>query len=183
MAARRNRLAAWMFVLVLSGAAGLCPAAAKSDWDRTANIKGAAKRLAALHRAEGSQGVVKFLDACYKTHTLAAEFTEGLEACMVQDYMHSRVLAEIYAKVPQEARVQMKAPSPEFIAKTMNARFGAIVAQYKMPPTDIDALEKAAEKDGLPIFIKTAFPPRKKEDEGADKDKKDDSAPAKKGKD
>ena len=78
--------------------------AAKGDWDHTANIKDAAGRLAALHKREGSPGVLKFLDACYRTHLLASDFTKGLEACMAQDYMHTRVLATIYAKLPVDQR-------------------------------------------------------------------------------
>ncbi len=141
----------------------LVPASAlsKPAWDQEANIKDAAKRLALLHRGEGSQGVVKFLDACYKTHTIASEFSAGLEACMTQDYIHSRVLAEIYAKLPEEARAKLHAPSAEFIARTMNARFAAIRAQYKMSDADADTLKKSIDKVGLPIFIKSAFPPKK----------------------
>ena len=149
---------------IASGCAFAMPVAAKSAWDQAGNIKEAAKRLAVLHRTEGSQGVVKFLDACYKTHTIAAEYTAGLEACMAQDYIHSRVLAEIYAKLPEEARAKLHAPSAAFIANTMNARFAAIVTQYKISQPDADTLRKSFDKHGLPIFIKSAFPPKKKGD-------------------
>jgi len=144
------------------------PAIAKPAWDQAANIKSAAERLVVLHRSQGSVGVLKFLDACYKTHTLASDFNAGLESCMAQDYMHTRVLAEIYAKLPEEARAKLHAPSAELIAKTMNARFAAVFAQYKITDAEGLALKQAVDKFGLPVFIKGAFPKANK-DEGAAK--------------
>ncbi len=54
-------------------------ATAKEDWNHVANIKDAATRLAILHKREGSPGVLKFLDACYRTQLLASKFSQGLE--------------------------------------------------------------------------------------------------------
>ena len=85
--------------------------AAPGKWDHTANIKDAATRLAKLHRREGSSGVLTFLDACYRTHLLASSYTAGLEACMAQDYMHTQILAQIYARLPAEDRAKSGAPS------------------------------------------------------------------------
>lgn len=132
--------------------------AAKPAWDQAANIKEAANHLAKLHRAQGSQGVLKFLDACYRTHTLASEFNRGLEACMAQDYMHSQVLAVIYAKVPREEREKAGAPSPEVISKTMGGRFASIFAQYSVSAEAAALLKERIEKHGFPIFIKAVFP-------------------------
>ncbi len=87
--------------------------AAPGKWDHAANIKDAAERLAKLHKREGSTGVLKFLDACYRTHLLASEYTKGLEACMAQDYMHTKVLATIYAKLPPEQLEALARPSPK----------------------------------------------------------------------
>ena len=36
---------------------------------------------------------------------------------MAQDYMHSQVLAQIYARIPQADRVRMGTPAPEDIAR------------------------------------------------------------------
>ncbi len=132
--------------------------AAKPAWDQTANIKEAAGQLAKLHRAEGSQGVIKFLDACYRTHTLASDFNRGLEACMAQDYMHSQILAVIYSKVPPDDRAKSNFPSPEFIAKTMGARFASVFRQYKLTPSETDAFKKAVDTHGFPLFLKAVFP-------------------------
>jgi hypothetical protein len=132
--------------------------AATPNWNQNANIKEAAGHLSKLHRAQGSQGVIKFLDACYRTHTLASEFNRGLEACMAQDYMHSQVLAVVYAKVPPEERVKSNYPSPDFIAKTMSARFSSVFAQYNVTTEQTDAFKKAVDTHGFPIFLKAVFP-------------------------
>ena len=155
---RRARI--WHFLVLGALVSGMqSPAvAAKPAWDMTANIKEAAGHLSKLHRAQGSQGVIKFLDACYRTHTLASEFNRGLEACMAQDYMHSQVLAVVYAKVPPEERAKSNFPSPVFIAKTMGARFSSVFAQYNFTAEQTDAFKEAVDKHGFPIFLKAVFP-------------------------
>ena len=133
-------------------------ASGKETWDHVANIKDAAKRLGELHQREGSAGVLKFLDACYRTHMLASEFTQGLESCMAQDYMHSQVLAKIYAAIPEADRQRMGTPSPEQIATGMGQRFVAAFSQYKMGVKEAEAFKKLVDKNGLPVFVKAVFP-------------------------
>jgi hypothetical protein len=142
-------------------AIGGSPASAKETWDHVANIKDAAKRLGELHHREGSAGVLKFLDACYRTHMLASEFTQGLESCMAQDYMHTQVLAKIYAAVPEADRQRMGTPSPEQIANSMGQRFVAAFSQYKIGVKEAEAFKKLVDKNGLPVFVKAVFPQHK----------------------
>lgn len=128
------------------------------DWDRAANVKDAAARLGAMHRKGGSVTVLKFLDACYRTHTIATEFTAGLEGCMAQDYMHSQILAMIYARVPDEQRKRIGAPSPQLIADSMAARFQATFAQYKFTAEEAGQLKTLVDDKGMPVFTKIIFP-------------------------
>jgi hypothetical protein len=132
--------------------------AAPGKWDHAANIKDAATRLANLHRREGSPGVLKFLDACYRTHLLASEFTRGLEACMAQDYMHTQVLATIYARLPAEQRAKSGVPSPQLIADGMGKRFVTAFSQYKVPVPEAEAFKKLVDTQGFPVFLKAVFP-------------------------
>ena len=132
--------------------------AANSDWDHAANIKDAAQRLAVLHKREGSKGVLKFLDACYRTHMLASEFSKGLEACMAQDYMHTQVLATIYSKLPEDQRKRLGAPSPASMAQGMGQRFTAAFSQYKVAGADAEEFKKRVDKYGFPVFVKAVFP-------------------------
>ena len=143
---------------LLSIFTSLAAQAARGDWDHAANIKDAAGRLAVLHKREGSQGVLKFLDACYRTHLLASEFTKGLEACMAQDYMHTQVLATIYSKLPVEERTKLHVPSPEAMAQGMNQRFVTSFMQYKVTVSDGEDFKKLVDKYGFPVFVKAVFP-------------------------
>jgi hypothetical protein len=74
--------------------------------------------------------------------------------------MHSQVLAQIYARIPQEERVKMGTPAPEDIARGMGARFVAAFSQYKLSPKQAEALKKMVDKDGMPIFLNAVFPPK-----------------------
>jgi hypothetical protein len=143
--------------LLLVALASQAPAAT-GKWDHAANIKDAASRLAKLHRREGSPGVVKFLEACYRTHLLASAYSQGLEACMAQDYMHSQVLALIYSRLPPQDREKLKAPSPEFIAQGMGQRFGAVFSQYKVPVKEAEDFKRLVDKHGFPEFMRAVFP-------------------------
>jgi hypothetical protein len=156
-------IAFWLVVLTAMPEAS----AAKETWNHVANIKDAANRLAELHKREGSPGVLKFLDACYRTHMLASEFSQGLEACMAQDYMHSQVLAKVYGAIPEADRLRMGTPSPEQIANGMGQRFVAAFAQYKMSVKDAEDFKKLVDKNGLPLFVNAVFPKRKPNDSDA----------------
>ena len=164
-----------LVLLCVAGGLVMPAFADKPAWDHVANVKDAAERLAKLHRTEGSKGVLKFLDACYRTHLLASAYTAGLESCMAQDYMHSQVLAQLYARLPVEARAKAGAPSPELIAQGMGQRFLVAFSQYKVSSADADAFKKNVDTHGLPIFLKAVFPKASNgaaPDEGAEKNKK-----------
>lgn len=143
--------------------------AAPGNWDHRQNIKEAAERLVKLHRREGSTGVLKFLDACYKTHLLAEKFTKGLEACMAQDYVHTKVLASIYAKLPEAELKKRGAPTATVIAKDMNARFVTSFMQYKVTVADAEDFKRIVEEVGMPIFVEGVFPGSKERNAPADK--------------
>ncbi len=144
-------------------------AAAAPSWDRQANIVDAAQRLAKLHRVQGSQGVLKFLDACYRTHLLSSDFNQGVEGCLVQDYIHAQTLATIYSRLPPEARAERKLPAPDVISQAMQRRLIATFTQYKITPDDAVVFQKLIEKHGLPVFIKAVFPKAAPPNNGASK--------------
>lgn len=146
-----------MLLVAAIGAAAPASAASES-WDHKANITDAAKRLVVLHRREGSNGVLKFLEACYKTHLLSSAFTAGLESCMAQDLMHAQVLAVIYSRLPPERIKQMGAPTPEIIAKSMNARVTSSFMQYKVAVKEGEEFKRLVNQHGMPIFMAGIFP-------------------------
>ena len=165
--------------LVVFGASQPVPAHdAKPAWNQEKNVKDAAKRLGALQRREGSEAVLKFLEACYKTHMLSETYSQGLESCMAQDYMLSQMLAVIYSKVPPEQLAKMKAPAADVIAASMRGSFQAIFQQYKFSQEQADALKKAVDKHAMPVYVKIMFPKSSKRKEGGGKDVPDAGAPA-----
>jgi hypothetical protein len=139
---------------------GMCASAraAPGNWDHEANIKDAAERLVILHRRQGSTGVLKFLDACYRTHTIASDYTKGLEACMAQDYIHTKALMMVYGRLPADKMQKMGAPTAQSIAADLNARFVKFFMQYKVTVADADDFKKIVEKVGVPVFLKGVFP-------------------------
>lgn len=142
--------------------------AQKTTWDRVATIKSAAERLVVMHRKNGSTGVLKFLDACYKTQMLAGKYNEGVESCLAQDYMHSKVLSMIYARVPQGDKAPKNIPSAHQITRGLGQRYAAVFNQYGMGATEAKALQALVEKHGMDIFQSGVLPGTK----GKAKDKK-----------
>ena len=74
--------------------------------------------------------------------------------------MHSQVLAQIYARIPQADRVRMGTPAPEDIARGMGQRFVAAFSQYKISVKEAESFKKMVDKNGMPIFLKAVFPPK-----------------------
>ena len=147
-------------VLLLALACGMATPtlAAKPGWDRAKTVRVAAERLAELQKRQGAEAVAKFLDACYRTHTLASKFSEPLDTCMAQDLMFSEVLATVYGRLTPEARRERKLPSPEQISASLAARIGSVVTQYKLKDADTKALADAVAAHGMPIFLAAMFP-------------------------
>ena len=48
----------------------------------------------------------------------------------------------------------------------MGQRFVAAFSQYKMSVKDAEAFKKLVDKNGMPVFVKAVFPPRKSGDSG-----------------
>lgn len=131
---------------------------AKPAWDQVKNVKESAERLGVLHRKSGANGVLKFLDACYRTHTLSSKYTSAVEGCVAQDVMYSRVLSAVYSRVPLEVRVERALPTAEQIGAALQARVSVVVRQYALLPADMDMLQKLIDDHAMPIVLKVAFP-------------------------
>lgn len=154
---RRASTAALLALFAVIGAA-IPASAAGEGWNHKTNITDAAKRLVVLHKREGSTGVLKFLEACYKTHLLSSKFTAGLESCLAQDLMHAQVLAVVYSRLPPARIKEMGAPTPEVIAKSMNTRVTSSFMQYKVTVTEAEEFKRLVNDHGMPIFMAGIFP-------------------------
>lgn len=155
-------MAPWMRSIAATGMVLLAIPFASADaakpWNRTTNIKSAATHLAQLQASKGALGAYEFISACYQTHRLAAEFSAPLEACLVQDYIHSKITAAVYERLPPEERSKMGLPSPKELVEAMLRRFGNTMAGYKFKEADARKLIADIDKHGIPEFTKTRFP-------------------------
>jgi hypothetical protein len=147
-----------MLAALLALIAGGAPALAqKTSWDRVANIKRSAQQLAELQKARGALGTFEHIAACYKTQSLASNFGQWFENCLVLDYLHSKVTAAIYERVPAEERRKGDAPDPQALIDTMLKRVGGGFSQYKLTEQDARAFLALVDKHGMPTFATARF--------------------------
>ena len=144
----------------LVAAALLCGslAAEAKTWDRVANIKASAEHLAMLQQSKGALGAYEFIANCYKTHELNSSYGAALEGCLVQDYIHSKVTAAVYAQLPVTERDRLGLPNPEEMVSTMLKRVGNAMANYKITEVDARKFVAQVEAVGVPTFAKARFP-------------------------
>ena len=132
--------------------------AQSKSWDRIANIRTSAKALAELQVAKGALGTYEFIASCYKTHELGSQYGAALEGCLVLDYLHSKVTAAVYEKLPPGERDRLGLPAPDDLVGAMLKRVGGAMATYRI--TEVQARKFVAEIEthGLPVFAKARFP-------------------------
>lgn len=151
------------FVLALGTAAAgivfMCSAAvAKPDWDQVANIKEAAQHIAKLQKTQGAEKAYAFIDACYRTHGLASNYSRPFEACIAQDYMLTQGLALVYSRLPPEALKRMRTVTAADLAQAMGRRLVSAFKQYKIPIKEAEAFKTLVDKYGFPLFAELVFP-------------------------
>jgi hypothetical protein len=137
-----------------------------------ATIKGAAARLGFLHRARGAKAAYELIDNCYRTHSLAERYGEGFETCIAQDYLETKVLSQVYSRLPPDQLQKLGAPSPAMLADAMGRRITAAFLQYKMPFSYAEELKVLVDTHGLPIFLAIVFPDAIRPAPGAAPEKK-----------
>jgi hypothetical protein len=152
------RLSAVAVLLALGSSAAF--AAGNVAWNQAENVKGAANQIGDIQKREGAARAVKFIGACYATHGLSSAYSKAFEGCIAQDYMQSRALAMIYARVDEVALKKMGSPTSDEIAKSLNQRMGAAFAKYKISVSDGQQFVKLVEEQGVPVFLKIIFPKR-----------------------
>ncbi len=127
-------------------------------WDHIANIKSSAVHLAGLQQAKGALGTYEFIANCYKTHELNAKYGAALEGCIVEDYIHSKVTAAVYARLPVVERERMGLPNPDEMMRSMLKRVGIAMGNYKIAEADARKFVAQVEAVGVPTFAKARFP-------------------------
>lgn len=127
-------------------------------WDKVANIKDAATRIAKLQASKGAEAAYKFIDACYRTHSLGETYSPAFESCIAQDYLQTKMLVQIYSRTPPETLKKFGSPSPEALSQSGGRRIVAAFAQYKIPVTQANEFKELVDKHGVPVFVNIVFP-------------------------
>jgi hypothetical protein len=156
---RRSVMKPLAAAVALMAALTTVEAQAKSpSWDRIANIKSSAIALSDLQKAKGALGTYEFIASCYKTHELGSQYGAALEGCLVLDYLHSKVTAAVYAKLPPGERERLGLPDPDQLVGAMLKRVGGAMANYKITEAQARKFVAEIETHGLPVFAKARFP-------------------------
>jgi hypothetical protein len=158
----RNAVAATLVLAVAVLAAPALDARAaapKYDWDRVANVKEAARQIGEIQAAQGADKAFQFINACYKTHSLASAYSKYFEGCIAQDLMLMEALAAIYSRADAGALRRAGAPTVEQLQRSLNQRIGGAYATYNIPPAEVQSLKKIVDTHGMPVFLKVLFPP------------------------
>ncbi|MDX2308273.1 MAG: hypothetical protein NW216_08555 [Hyphomicrobium sp.] len=136
------------------------PAAASSavTWDQTANVRDAAERIAKIQRGGGAEAAFKHISACYRTHGLASNYSAPFEACIAQDYLHTRLLVKVYSRMQPDALKKMGAPTPDILAEAMGRRVTTAFKQYAISVAEAEKLKALVDAEGAPVFLKIVFP-------------------------
>lgn len=129
-----------------------------ATWDQVASIKGAAERLGRLHRARGAKAAYELIENCYRTHTLSSTYGEGFETCIVQDYLETRTLIQVYSRMPPDALQKAGVPTPHMLAENMGQRVSQAFGQYNKSQAYADNVRKLTDEHGLPVFLAIVFP-------------------------
>jgi len=155
----RRHVSRALSIGVLLAGVGL-PAAAefKASWDQVMNIRDAAERIGRLQRVKGASAAYTFIDACYRTHGLSEKYSAGFEGCIAQDYIQTKMLAQVYTRVEPGVLKKMGAPTAEALAQAMGRRISTAFAQYKVPVAYVEQFKKLVDEHGMPAFVKIVFP-------------------------
>ena len=76
----------------------------------------------------------------------------------MQDYIHSKVTAAVYAQLPAAERERMSLPDPQEMVSTMLRRVGKAMGSYKIAEADARKFVAQVEAVGIPTFAKARFP-------------------------
>ncbi len=102
----------------------------------------------------------RFIDACYRTHSLSSDYTKAFEACIAQDYLETQILALIYSRMSPEALKRTGAPTPQMLAETMSRRVSGAFAQYKISKEQIADVQAQRRRARLSAVLPVAIPRR-----------------------
>jgi hypothetical protein len=138
---------------------GACSVAAADNSVRIANINKASAEIAAIQKQKGADGAFAAIHSCYQRElTNAKSLTSGIEACMTQDIIVSRVSAQFYAKLNPEGRRRAGSPEPSTVLNEMAQRVIGVYRRFGISGEDGRAFNQLVEQNGMETYGRTMFP-------------------------
>ena len=101
---------------------------------------------------------MKHIDACYRTHSLASAYSAPFEACIAQDYLETRLLVKVYARLAPEVTKKLGAPTADNLAQAMGRRVTSAFRQYGVPVAEAEKFKALVDQHGTSVFLKIVFP-------------------------
>jgi hypothetical protein len=129
------------------------------DKNQIANIEKAAAEIAAIQTKKGADGAFSVITDCYKRElAVAKSLTRGLEACMTQDLLVSKISAAFYAKIGEEARKASGSPDPKAVLGAMVGRVMGTFRKFQLSDQKVSEFNQLVEKYGTEAYGKVRFP-------------------------
>lgn len=126
---------------------------------RIFNIEQAAILLADEGKARGRTGEAALINACYERELNPAKsLTPGLEACLAQDIISSKIAAQVFGGVSEEARRLANVPAPQLVLEAMAKRVYGVLGKFKVPPSDAREINVIIQKNGMEAYGRQRFP-------------------------
>jgi len=136
-----------------------CAALAQDVTARIANINQAAAEIAVLQKQKGADGAFAAIEECYRREFATAKsFSPGVEACVVQDLIVSKVSAAFYGRQTPEVRKMAGAPEPGEVMNAMIKRTIGAFRRFSVPEQEARNLNQLVEKHGMDAYGRTMFP-------------------------
>jgi hypothetical protein len=132
---------------------------AQTSSERQTNIIQAAEDIAKIQHDHGANGAFEAINLCYRRELAQAKSLNlGLEACMTQDIIVSRVSAAFYKSLSTDWRTIPGARDPAVILKDMSDRVTQAFTKFNATTPDLVAFNIAVSKLGMAAYNHAAFP-------------------------
>jgi hypothetical protein len=130
-----------------------------SATDRQANIVRAAEDIARIQHDKGSDGAFAAIDQCYRRELAQAQsLTPGLETCMTQDIIVSRISAQFMESLSTNWRTVPGAMDPDELRSEMGKRVTGVFDKFHATKADLVAFNVVVSNLGMTAYGHAVFP-------------------------
>jgi hypothetical protein len=154
-----SRICLKISALLVLMAAVDCRLAPAEPSNRIANINKAASEIAGIQKRRGADGAFAEIHACYSRElAIAKSLTRGLESCMTQDIIVSKITADFYSRISAEVLKKSGGSDPRIVIGAMLQRVMGTMDKFKVSKQDAGEFMQLVQKHGLESYGGTRFP-------------------------